>query len=264
MMSDDSYYLISQVVEQLRGEFPDISVSKIRYFDKRGLLDLPRSQSGYRRFRQEDIDQLRWMLHQQNHNFLPLKVIKERLSSGQWKQDMEAIGQPATRSAAPSSSPARSGTQSETQPEAQSEAARPESARSAARLKAVSGGSGSAELTRAEFIQQSGLRESELRQLQQHKLFSSKKTFDQHDLEVARLSRELLPLGLEPRHLRTYALAAERQADLAERLARTLLVDSDSQKRREGVEQLHAIAVLGSDMQRVILARLLEETESGK
>ena len=64
--------------------------------------------------------------------------------------------------------------------------------------------------------------------------------------------------------MRTYALAAERQADLAERLARTLLVDSDSHKRREGVEQLHAIAVLGSDMQRVILARLLEETESGK
>ena len=257
MMADDSYYLISQVVEQLRGEFPDISVSKIRYFDKRGLLDLPRSQSGYRRFRQEDIDQLRWMLHQQNRNFLPLKVIKERLSSGQWKQDMEAIGQPESHSAAPPSSSARSATQSETRSETQSEA------RSEARLEAVSGG-GSAELTRAEFIQQSGLRESELRQLQQHKLFSSKKTFDQHDLEVARLSRELLPLGLEPRHLRTYALAAERQADLAERLARTLLVDSDSQKRREGVEQLHAIAVLGSDMQRVILARLLEETESGK
>ncbi len=250
MMADDSYYLISQVVEQLRGEFPDISVSKIRYFDKRGLLDLPRSQSGYRRFRQEDIDQLRWMLHQQNRNFLPLKVIKERLSSGQWKQDMEAIGQPAAQSAAPPSSPAQSEAQSEPQ--------------SKARLEAGSGGGGSAELTRAEFIQQSGLRESELRQLQQHKLFSSKKTFDQHDLEVARLSRELLPLGLEPRHLRTYALAAERQADLAERLARTLLVDSDSQKRREGVEQLHAIAVLGSDMQRVILARLLEETESGK
>ena len=253
MMADDSYYLISQVVEQLRGEFPDISVSKIRYFDKRGLLDLPRSQSGYRRFRQEDIDQLRWMLHQQNHNFLPLKVIKERLSSGQWKQDMEAIGQPEAQSAAPPSSPARSEAQSEARTESQSKA----------RLEAGSGG-GSAELTRAEFIQQSGLRESELRQLQQHKLFSSKKTFDQHDLEVARLSRELLPLGLEPRHLRTYALAAERQADLAERLARTLLVDSDSQKRREGVEQLHAIAVLGSDMQRVILARLLEETESGK
>ena len=253
MMADDSYYLISQVVEQLRGEFPDISVSKIRYFDKRGLLDLPRSQSGYRRFRQEDIDQLRWMLHQQNRNFLPLKVIKERLSSGQWKQDMEAIGQPESHTAAPSSSPARSEAQSEARTESQSKS----------RLEAGSGG-GSAELTRAEFIQQSGLRESELRQLQQHKLFSSKKTFDQHDLEVARLSRELLPLGLEPRHLRTYALAAERQADLAERLARTLLVDSDSQKRREGVEQLHAIAVLGSDMQRVILARLLEETESGK
>ena len=250
MMADDSYYLISQVVEQLRGEFPDISVSKIRYFDKRGLLDLPRSQSGYRRFRQEDIDQLRWMLHQQNRNFLPLKVIKERLSSGQWKQDMEAIGQPEAHTAAPPSSPPRSEARTESQ--------------SKARLEAGSDGGGSAELTRAEFIQQSGLRESELRQLQQHKLFSSKKTFDQHDLEVARLSRELLPLGLEPRHLRTYALAAERQADLAERLARTLLVDSDSQKRREGVEQLHAIAVLGSDMQRVILARLLEETESGK
>ena len=241
MMADDSYYLISQVVGQLRGEFPDISVSKIRYLDNSGLLNLHRSKSGYRCFRQEDIDQLRWMLHQQDSNFLPLRVIRERLSSGQWKQDIEGGGQAAAelQNAATPSSPTQPGVRLE-------------------------GGGRSEDLTRAEFIQKSGLRESELRQLQQHKLFSSKKTFDQHDLEVARLFRELLPLGLEPRHLRTYALAAERQADLAERLTRTLLVDSDAQKRREGVEQLHAIAVLGAEMQRVILARLLEETEAGK
>lgn len=241
-MAEDRYYLISQVVEQLRREFPDISVSKIRYFDNKGLLNLQRSESGYRHFHQEDIDQLRWMLHQQNKNFLPLRVIRDRLASGEWKQDMEGSdsGQPVDelQNAAPPSSPTR--------------------------LEVRSGSRGrSAELTRAEFIQKSGLRESELRQLQQHKLFSAKKTFDRHDLEVARLARELLPLGLEPRHLRTYALAAERQADLAERLTRTLLVGSDTQKRKEGVDQLHAIAALGAEMQRVILARLLEETEAG-
>ena len=235
-MSEDRYYLISQVVEELRREFPDISVSKIRYFDNKGLLNLQRSQSGYRRFRQEDIDQLRWVLKQQSKNFLPLKVIRSRLASGEWKQD----GSETASEEARSQTMAQSGL-----PTRSASSRRPE------------------ELTRAEFIQKSGLRESELRELQQHKLFSVKKTFDRHDIEVARLASELLPLGLEPRHLRTYALAAERQADLAERVTRTLLVGNDMQKRKNGVEQLHAIAGLGAEMQRVILARLLEETEAG-
>lgn len=235
-MSEDRYYLISQVVEELRREFPDISVSKIRYFDNKGLLNLKRSQSGYRRFRQEDIDQLRWMLKQQSKNFLPLKVIRSRLASGEWRQD----GSETASKEASSQTMAQSGL-----PTRSKSSSRPD------------------ELTRAEFIQKSGLRESELRELQQHKLFSVKKTFDRHDIEVARLASELLPLGLEPRHLRTYALAAERQADLAERVTRTLLVGNDMQKRQNGVERLHAIAGLGAEMQRVILARLLEETEAG-
>lgn len=236
-MSEDRYYLISQVVEELRREFPDISVSKIRYFDNKGLINLQRSQSGYRRFRQEDIDQLRWVLKQQSKNFLPLKVIKSRLDSGEWKQD----GSEAASEEARPRTTAQSGF-----PTGSAPSRRPE------------------ELTRAEFIQKSGLRESELRELQQHKLFSVKKTFDRHDIEVARLATELLPLGLEPRHLRTYALAAERQADLAERVTRTLLVGNDMQKRKNGVERLHAIAGLGAEMQRAILARLLEETETGR
>ena len=235
-MSEDRYYLISQVVEELRREFPDISVSKIRYFDNKGLLNLKRSKSGYRRFRQEDIDQLRWVLKQQSKNFLPLKVIRSRLASGEWKQD----GSETASEEASSQTMAQSGL-----------ATRSASSRHPE------------ELTRAEFIQKSGLRESELRELQQHKLFSAKKTFDRHDIEVARLASELLPLGLEPRHLRTYALAAERQADLAERVTRTLLLGNDMQKRKNGVERLHAIAGLGAEMQRVILARLLEETEAG-
>lgn len=234
-MSKDRYYLISQVVEELRREFADISVSKIRYFDNKGLLNLQRSKSGYRHFRQEDIDQLRWILKQQSKNFLPLKVIRSRLASGEWKQDqIEPVSErDEAQAAAKSSFPTRLAT-----------SRRP------------------VELTRTEFIQKSGLRESELRELQQHKLFSTKKTFDQHDLEVAQLVGELLPLGLEPRHLRTYALAAERQADLAERVTRTLLMGNDLQKRKVGAEQLHAIAGLGAEMQRVILARLLQETEA--
>ena len=234
-MSEDRYYLISQVVEELRREFPDISVSKIRYFDNKGMLNLQRSKSGYRRFRQEDIEQLRWMLKQQSKNFLPLKVIRSRLDSEEWKQD--------------GSEPPSKGSGAQTV----------ERSSLPTRLKTRGR---RAELTRAEFMQKSGLRESELRELQQHKLFSPKKTFDHHDLEVARLASELLPLGLEPRHLRTYALAAERQADLAERVTRTLLVGNDMQKRKDGVERLHAIAGFGAEMQRVILSRLLEETEA--
>ena len=67
------------MLEQLRDEFPDITISKIRFLESQGLIDPERTPSGYRRFYDADIARLRWILHQQKEHFLPLKVIKERL-----------------------------------------------------------------------------------------------------------------------------------------------------------------------------------------
>ena len=73
---------IGEVLSLLRGEFPDVTISKIRFLESQGLVDPERTPSGYRRFYDKDIDRLRWILRQQRENYLPLKVIKDRLVGG--------------------------------------------------------------------------------------------------------------------------------------------------------------------------------------
>jgi DNA-binding transcriptional MerR regulator len=75
----DSHLSIGEVLNILREEFPDVTISKIRFLESQGLIDPERTPSGYRKFYESDVSRLRWILHQQKENFLPLKVIKERL-----------------------------------------------------------------------------------------------------------------------------------------------------------------------------------------
>src|SRR3954468_19249476 len=70
---------IGDVLDQLRPEFADITISKIRFLESQGLIDPERTQSGYRKFSPSDIERLRYILREQREHFLPLKVIKERL-----------------------------------------------------------------------------------------------------------------------------------------------------------------------------------------
>jgi len=70
---------IGEVLGLLLEEFPDVTISKIRFLESQGLIDPERTPSGYRKFYDADIDRLRWILRQQRENFLPLKVIKDRL-----------------------------------------------------------------------------------------------------------------------------------------------------------------------------------------
>src|SRR5437870_9871557 len=70
---------IGEVLALLKGEFPDVTISKIRFLESQGLIDPERTPSGYRKFYEADVTRLRWILHQQRDHFLPLKVIKERL-----------------------------------------------------------------------------------------------------------------------------------------------------------------------------------------
>src|SRR6478736_1537242 len=78
-MSD--HLSIGEVLSLLQEEFPDITISKIRFLESQGLLDPERTPSGYRKFYEPDIARLRWILRQQKEHFLPLRVIKERLDN---------------------------------------------------------------------------------------------------------------------------------------------------------------------------------------
>ena len=66
----------------LREEFPDVTISKIRFLESQGLVNPERSPSGYRKFFEPDVERLRWVLRQQREHFLPLKVIRDRLAAG--------------------------------------------------------------------------------------------------------------------------------------------------------------------------------------
>jgi hypothetical protein len=79
--SSGRHLSIGEVLAQLRGEFPDITISKIRFLESQGLIDPERTPSGYRKFYPPDLERLRWILHQQREHFLPLRVIKDRLDA---------------------------------------------------------------------------------------------------------------------------------------------------------------------------------------
>jgi DNA-binding transcriptional MerR regulator len=78
-MSGRSYLSIGDVLTLLRQEFPDVTISKIRFLESQGLVNPERTPSGYRKFYDHDVERLRWVLRQQREHFLPLKVIKDRL-----------------------------------------------------------------------------------------------------------------------------------------------------------------------------------------
>ncbi|HXX91771.1 MAG TPA: MerR family transcriptional regulator [Acidimicrobiales bacterium] len=78
-MSGRSYLSIGDVLTLLRQEFPDVTISKIRFLESQGLVNPERTPSGYRKFYDHDVERLRWVLRQQREHFLPLKVIKGRL-----------------------------------------------------------------------------------------------------------------------------------------------------------------------------------------
>src|SRR5689334_23145205 len=101
-MTDDRVPVtIGDVLNQLRDDFPDVTISKIRFLESQGLLVPERTPSGYRKFYASDVDRLRWILRQQKEHFLPLKVIKERL------EEFDRAGvTPADGAAAPPPAPA--------------------------------------------------------------------------------------------------------------------------------------------------------------
>jgi DNA-binding transcriptional MerR regulator len=90
-VSGRSYLSIGDVLTLLREEFPDVTISKIRFLESQGLVNPERSPSGYRKFYEHDVERLRWVLRQQREHFLPLKVIRDRLADGDL-DDTEGYG----------------------------------------------------------------------------------------------------------------------------------------------------------------------------
>jgi DNA-binding transcriptional MerR regulator len=222
---------IGEVINLLKPEYPDVTVSKLRFLESQGLVEPSRSASGYRIFSEEDVRRIEYVLKEQRDHYLPLKVIKSKLAA--WEHGDES---PVSPEAGPP-------------PEA---------------YFATSGVS----LTPAELMRSSGLSAHQLTSLievgilEPMKLPDGTEVFRDHDLSIARATHRLLSHGLEVRHLRSIRLAADRQTDLLGQLVAPLLRHRNPENRHRAAETLadcaQAAAVLQESITRGRLRSLLE------
>ncbi len=214
---------IGEVLNGLRQEFEDVSISKIRFLESEGLIRPGRSDSGYRQFSTEDVDRLRYILSAQRDRYLPLRVIKEELSRLDAGLPVET--EPVERNEARASSGERD---------------------RAALLTDVA-------LDRAELAHASGLSVEEIDELVANGIIAAGEPFDGAALRAARLAGEMLRRGLEPRHLRAYRLAADREADRIEQLVGPLLAQRNPESRRIASTRAEELIALGAQLHRLLV-----------
>jgi DNA-binding transcriptional MerR regulator len=221
-MSASHALSIGEVINLLRDDFPDVSVSKIRFLESQGLIDPGRSDSGYRQFDQEDLARLRFILQQQRDHFLPLKVIKSKLTLWERGEDL------ASRTAEPASS-----LESRGEP-----------------------------LSRDDLLRRSGLSPSELDELIEVGVLRSPgepEVFAPDTGIVATEAKRLMDQGLEPRHLRTIRLSVDREADLLRQLAGPLLRAHNPEARARARDLLELSGGAVQAMHRAMLEDELKQ-----
>jgi DNA-binding transcriptional MerR regulator len=252
---------IGEVMALLKPEFPDITVSKIRFLEGAGLVHPRRSASGYRKFSEDDVARLRFVLRAQRDQYLPLRVIRERLA------DLEATGaqpppagrparqQPAAGAPPAAGPPATSGAPPAAGPPRH--VPQPPPARPAApQARGLLAGAppSDAQFSREELCRAAGTTVDRLAELEEFGLITARGTgergswYDGEDLVVLRLARDLADYGLEARHLRMYKIFAEREAALFEQVVSPLVRQRNPEARSRARETLEALAELGSRM----------------
>jgi DNA-binding transcriptional MerR regulator len=260
---------IGEVLALLQDDFPDVTISKIRFLESQGLLDPERTPSGYRKFYDDDIARLRWILAQQRDNFLPLKVIKERLAAATTAADLDAspVEQPEPREApSQAAEPERVGHSPEPAPEPEPTEPVPVPDRAALadalERRAAERAVTEVSLTRAELAAAAGLVERDVDALESFGLIAGRSVgreviYDGNGLLVARLAAGFIGQGLEVRHLRMFKVAAEREAGVFEQLVAPLVRQRNPESRRRTAARLDELAHLGHELRDALLRQAL-------
>jgi DNA-binding transcriptional MerR regulator len=254
---------IGEVLESLKDEFPDVTISKIRFLESQGLLDPERTPSGYRKFYEADLVRLRWILEQQREHFLPLKVIKERIANPdpETEAPVEAPTAPAKASpvaldVAPVPVSAGPG------PEATSPAPPVLGA-----SPLVPGGS-AVSMTLSELADACGLGIAAVQELERYGLVGGRAVagqvyYDEECLIIGRLAGAMAHHGVEARHLRMYKTAAEREASTYEQIVLPLLKQRNPAARRRANESLEELSRQGSALRAAFLRISLRNLTQG-
>ncbi|HEV7875894.1 MAG TPA: MerR family transcriptional regulator [Nocardioides sp.] len=214
---------IGEVLDRLRPDFPGITIPKIRFLEDKGLIKPERTPAGYRKFSPDDVERLRYVLRMQRDHYLPLKVIGEHLDAidrGLEPPPIDAVVPTVPRVAlAPDGLP---------------------SAESFARRDNV-------RLSRRELVKIAEISEELLDQLEQYALITPRAGTGHYDtdaLVIARTARELADFGFEPRHLRAFKTAADREVGLVEQVVAPHKSSRDTAAKARAEEAVSEIAAL--------------------
>jgi DNA-binding transcriptional MerR regulator len=272
-LTDTDYLSIGEVLGLLLEEFPDVTISKIRFLESQGLIDPERTPSGYRKFHDADVELLRVILREQRENYLPLRVIKDRLDSGAIDPSGE-LPKPEGElppddhgdekdvevpSSAIAGHPAAS---RQTPPESTPPEPTPE--RVTAHPQLLPG----VVLDRNELCSMVGLTLSELEQLETYGIVTgrgngSSAVFGEDAVEIAKIAVQFLRAGVDARHLRGWRTAAEREASLFEQLITPRLRQRNPEARAEAVESLKRLEDLGGRLRTALMRTALRHHIDG-
>jgi DNA-binding transcriptional MerR regulator len=209
---------IGTVCDRLKHDFPDISISKIRYLEDQGLLAPRRTQGGYRLFSEDDVERLRTILRLQRDEFLPLRVIRQELASPSSKERRRR----------------RPAGLAEREPDVDAP-----------------------ELAERAGIQRDLLRELEEFGLLAPLVVDGEKRYPESDVEVAHVCGRLAEFGIGPRHLRTLRTSVDRVTGLLEAVTAPALRARSADRRQAGLDDLQALGELAQELADLLLWREL-------
>jgi DNA-binding transcriptional MerR regulator len=211
----EQLFTIGSVCRRLQAEFPDISISKIRYLEDQGLLSLKRTQGGYRLFGEDDVERLETILRLQRDEFLPLRVIREELAAGAGR----------------------------------------ERRRRRAALGAGEESVDLDELCERTGLDPARVRELEEFGLLEPRLEGRHRLYAETDVEIALACDTLARYGIAARHLRAFRTAADRESGLLDALVAPALRSRNVDRRRAGMEDLQRLAETAQELSQLLFAR---------
>jgi DNA-binding transcriptional MerR regulator len=287
-MAATAHMSIGDVLNELRDEFPDITISKIRFLESQGLVEPERTPSGYRKFYAQDVERLRFVLRQQREHFLPLKVIKDRLDEADRAGNLAevvasgaSVGAPADPPAGGSGAPPtrRRGKRPSKEPVLFEETRKARAQAEAREVTSVvsdevgpddlAAGESGVSLTRAELARAAQLSDEEVARLEEYGLVvpaagsHDRMLFDEDALAAARIAAGFMRHGIEPRHLRMYRAFAEREAALFEQVLLPYQRQRNPQAQARTAEALGELAGLGRRLRTVMLRQAVRRGLGG-
>jgi DNA-binding transcriptional MerR regulator len=223
---------IGSVCNHLQAEFPDISISKIRYLEDQGLLAPRRTQSGYRLFSEDDVERLETILRLQRDEFLPLRVIRQELAGGRAESDV----------APPAGANDRVGV----------------------RRAAVTVRDRGALYPVDDVVEDTGADPSLIRELVEFGVIKGENRagtayYDETEREIIRAVSELARYGVGGRNLRVFRSSADREAQLLQSILAPALRSRNQERRKEAIETLENLASVTTHLKHLLLIRDLRK-----